>query len=849
MRLDTTFRVSFYLTLALACACLAQAEAFFQGWVAWASLPLAIVVFVLAWRHEGQWIIHETASNYLGIFILFATVGWTLMQVPRSDADIAAGAIPWPAGLLPHLGLLLLMLLAVKLFRPKALSDFWVIQTMGLMVVTLGCVLAGDPLFAGLMLAYLASLLWCLALFQLYRARRPADGPLFTPADALWVASPMPWRCLGLDRSLRWSSAVMLIGMPLFLMMPRSTNSQWVPQKLTSSAAATMTVGVETGINLHRIGTVELSPNPAFHVTITDASGKPVRLEGDQLWRVDVLDYYNKGRWMTWGQAQEFLRAPAPPRLGSMLASPGMMPPAQSATGDTQQPQPRAGTAVLGKTALGGARSQLPIPVIPMPGMARDPDDGPTQALPMMPVPRPPAGTQPITPITPPANLRQRFLSYVVRPHDAGGLVLAEPLDVRHVGLRARIGDELPATGELFQAVSGADSVMAFLPQRRQIYTYGQVIEPVPGAQRLPGLSVDTKYRDYLVAPAVPGEVAEWARLRVLELPQLTPAQRSLDDAGHVLDEHHAAVSLALCRYLALSGEYTYTLNLMRQSRTLDPTADFLLNVKAGHCERFAAGLALSLRGLGIPARIVKGYRGAEEEEQGKYVVRLDQAHSWVQVLVRGDDGWDWLTLDPTPGQGETRNPLTNWLAWMSELEPELLWRRFVLNYNGDVQLNTLHYIGQGIWQSPTGRNLLWQAPLGGAAVLMLVMAWRRRARLGRLVKLPRLGRSPAVPGFYGEMLRLLSRRLDLRPRVGQTPLEFAVAAGTALGQCPATVAWSPLPAAATRALYRMRFAGQALTADEEKTFRHQLAALAAALATRPKPGGDVLPGGATATA
>ena len=76
--------------------------------------------------------------------------------------------------------------------------------------------------------------------------------------------------------------------------------------------------------------------------------------------------------------------------------------------------------------------------------------------------------------------------------------------------------------------------------------------------------------------------------------------------------EHHRAVSEAVCRHLAYSGVYTYTLNLRREDRSIDPTADFLINVKQGHCERFAAALALSLRGLGIPTRVVKGYRGAE---------------------------------------------------------------------------------------------------------------------------------------------------------------------------------------------------------------------------------------------
>src|SRR5207237_10849123 len=164
---------------------------------------------------------------------------------------------------------------------------------------------------------------------------------------------------------------------------------------------------------------------------------------------------------------------------------------------------------------------------------------------------------------------------------------------------------------------------------------------------------------------------------------------------------------------------------------------DFLINVKQGHCEKFAGALALSLRGIGIPTRVIHGYRGVEEEGEGEYVVRLDQAHSWVQVLVQEDGQWYWLTLDPTPGFGDEVNPLATWLVWFMSLDAEQLWRRFVLNYNGEVQSSAMHYLWQGIWQSGLARNLLWQMPAGFAGFVMLLGAWRARGRLWAVLRLP----------------------------------------------------------------------------------------------------------------
>jgi protein-glutamine gamma-glutamyltransferase len=795
MKLDTAFRLSFYLTLGMACACLAQAEAYFLLWFPFVCLPAVGVVFALAWRYEGRWIVTETASNYLGIFIGLATGAWILMQLPRSDEDLVAGGVPWPAGLLPHLGPLLLILLAVKLFRPKKLADFWIVQTIGLMLVTLGCVLAGDPLFAGLLIGYLTCLLWCLALFHVYRARRPAGMlALFTAADVVvgsrsepTTLGDVPWRFLGVGKVLRWSAAILLVGLPLFVLLPRSGSSQWVPQKLSSGGAIILSVGIDSGINVNRVGTVELSPDPAFQVRATDAAGAAVAVSPNMLWRAEVLDYYQNGRWITWSQAQPFLRlgmAKVQPPVGSNMPA-GMM------------------------------------PLLP-------PLDGPSATL---------GGAQPIVPSVPagPAD-DQRHLHFTVQPIKAGGLVLAEPVDVRHVGLDAWVGDARPHL-DLFHAVPGGDSVLAFLPSRRATYRYTQILVPSDAQERVPARSYQPSYREHIVAQPVPAEVGTWARALLGRLPALSPARRSLDDEGRLPADHHAAVSQAFSRHLALAGEYTYSLNLKRHDATIDPTADFLINVKVGHCERYAAALALALRSLEIPTRIVRGYRGATEDGEGQYVVRLDQAHSWVQALIHEDGQWYWLTLDPTPGQEAAANPLVNWLDWLIGLEAEEVWRRFLLNYNAEVQHNALYYLWQGVWQSPTARHLLWQTPAGLAALVVLLGAWRRRAKLLSVLRLPARGTAgfAAPPEFYGRLLRLLGQRLALRPEPGQTPLEFAAVVAAALRQAPGTAAWAALPGQAVQALYQVRFAGRELTAAEQAALQREIMGLDAALGRNEK--------------
>ena len=114
MRLESVFHFSFYFTLALASACLALPTTFFLSWMPYFFVGM-MVVFALAWRREGVWVLSETAANHLGVLIAVAAVGWIVWQMPRSENDLISGGVNWPAGLLPHLGPLLMILLAVKL--------------------------------------------------------------------------------------------------------------------------------------------------------------------------------------------------------------------------------------------------------------------------------------------------------------------------------------------------------------------------------------------------------------------------------------------------------------------------------------------------------------------------------------------------------------------------------------------------------------------------------------------------------------------------------------------------------------------------------------------------------------
>jgi hypothetical protein len=85
----------------------------------------------------------------------------------------------------------------------------------------------------------------------------------------------------------------------------------------------------------------------------------------------------------------------------------------------------------------------------------------------------------------------------------------------------------------------------------------------------------------------------------------------------------------------------------------IDPVLDFLINRKTGHCAYFASALTLMLRTIGIPARMVNGFKGGDWNDLAQVMsVRRKHSHSWVEALIQTDPKKDpiWLTLDPTPG-------------------------------------------------------------------------------------------------------------------------------------------------------------------------------------------------------
>ena len=269
-----------------------------------------------------------------------------------------------------------------------------------------------------------------------------------------------------------------------------------------------------------------------------------------------------------------------------------------------------------------------------------------------------------------------------------------------------------------------------------------------------------------------------------------------------------------------LQEDYGYTLEM--KAAGPDPLADFLFNVKAGHCEYFSTAMAVMLRTRGIPSRVVNGFLPGEfNEAAGAYTVRQSDAHSWVEVYF--PETRAWVTFDPTPPAGRTVPVNTGLVAQLGKYAEalELLWFQYVIGYDKQEQRtlasslqSRLFFYRHSLTQMALGASSALSAHnqtiglavflVGGTAIVLLVglrvrrLGWRRGLSFANG---PAEKETSAVV-FYERLISLLeSRGIQRNPDL--TPLEFASSLNL------------PQALRITRAYNRVRFGGEPLSRAE----------------------------------
>lgn len=278
-------------------------------------------------------------------------------------------------------------------------------------------------------------------------------------------------------------------------------------------------------------------------------------------------------------------------------------------------------------------------------------------------------------------------------------------------------------------------------------------------------------------------------RKQLLQLPDIDPRIPRLAremTAGATTEADKASALEHRLRH-----DYGYTLQLLPAS-VPDPLANFLFVRKKGHCEYFASAMAVMLRTLGIPSRVVTGFQsGVYNPITGLQVVRASDAHSWVEAWITGRG---WTTFDPTPfDPGAGGNGVMARLSLFFDAA-EQFWQDWVVSYDLDHQVMLASRMDNSArriqfswfdrtrdWFRNAARSGFSRAPAVAiglvTALLLLIFGpraiawWRGRLRVRRLAR--GQGNASDATLLYQRMLRLLARRGIQKP-AWLTPSEFA---------------------------------------------------------------------------
>jgi protein-glutamine gamma-glutamyltransferase len=410
------------------------------------------------------------------------------------------------------------------------------------------------------------------------------------------------------------------------------------------------------------------------------------------------------------------------------------------------------------------------------------------------------------------AGARQRLL---LRREATGEFAIAAPRDTGPI-LRQ----------EIFLEPIGTDAVFVAPRALRVELRGGALGLDDMGSVTVPTPSARLQYTVYSELEMTPPRglreggppVATAAQARYLQLPPL--AERIPALAREVTAGSRSSYEAALKLNHYLSTQFKYTL-VIKQESQLAPLEEFLFVRRSGNCEYFAASLAVMLRSLGTPARVVAGFQRGEWNPYGRYfMVRLRDAHSWVEAYF---DGAGWVSLDPSP-RAELESAQFGPNLFALHLDAlRMRWYRYVVNWSLRDQI--------GVAVSAQREVMHWSAWLKESreslrSVPRAVIVVSAVAVLALLAILWRAGpnavghaRGAGSPRFYLQALRALRRR-GFRRGAGETAREFRQRVAA---EQPAIAE----PLQRLTAVYEgCRFGGRALGPDEGAMVEAALAEL-----------------------
>lgn len=247
---------------------------------------------------------------------------------------------------------------------------------------------------------------------------------------------------------------------------------------------------------------------------------------------------------------------------------------------------------------------------------------------------------------------------------------------------------------------------------------------------------------------------------------------------------------------------------------------EFLFKSRRGFCEHYASSFTFLMRAAGIPARIVAGYQGGEQNPMGDYwIVRQSDAHAWSEVWLQGRG---WTRVDPTGAVAPQRieQNLDMALREFGERVPGAFelpaierlqlawdminarWNEWVLGFGPETQRSFFEWLGLN---DPDWRDLIIILAILLITIMASISIW-----------LTWQHRTPPLDAAQ-KHYRRLQKRLKLPALPAETPTNYAARASAkhpSLAKKIEAIVWHYL---------RARYADDARAASRLASMLHNL--------------------------
>jgi len=191
---------------------------------------------------------------------------------------------------------------------------------------------------------------------------------------------------------------------------------------------------------------------------------------------------------------------------------------------------------------------------------------------------------------------------------------------------------------------------------------------------------------------------------------------------------------------------------------------EFLFVRREGFCEHIASAMAVLLRTVGVPTRLVTGFGPGERNPfTGYFDVRESDAHAWLEVLY---PRYGWVPYDPTFGVPAAMPGFSSRFV-----APEVF--RAIGRFLASVTPAPVKELARGVGSilAAAARGVYGSGPVAAAAFIGLLIAafgLGRRRRRARAHGPPPTGTAKA----FSQLARAMAERGH--PRLEhQTPEEF----------------------------------------------------------------------------